>query len=285
MEGRRLHNAGWHARHADEKADGMVDVLKRNNVRVNGVATDTILFAHGYGCDQNMWRWVAPAFEGRFRTITFDHVGAGGSDLSAFDKLKYASLDGYADDVIEIARALDVRDAVYVGHSVSAMVGVLAAKKAPGLFAKLVLIGPSPRYIDDDGYRGGFTAAQIDELLDFLDSNHLGWSSAMAPVIMGNAERPELAAELNNSFCRTDPDIAKHFARTTFTSDNRADLSSVDIPVLILQCADDPIAPDYVGEYVRSSMPNATLVKLAATGHCPNLSAPRETVDAITAFV
>ncbi len=263
----------------------MVDVLKRNNVRVNGVATDTILFAHGYGCDQNMWRWVAPAFEGRFRTITFDHVGAGGSDLSAFDKLKYASLDGYADDVIEIARALDVRDAVYVGHSVSAMVGVLAAKKAPGLFAKLVLIGPSPRYIDDDGYRGGFTAAQIDELLDFLDSNHLGWSSAMAPVIMGNAERPELAAELNNSFCRTDPDIAKHFARTTFTSDNRADLSSVDIPVLILQCADDPIAPDYVGEYVRSSMPNATLVKLAATGHCPNLSAPRETVDAITAFV
>lgn len=263
----------------------MVDVLKRNNVKVHGVAGETILFAHGYGCDQNMWRWVAPAFEDRYRTITFDHVGAGHSDLSAFDKARYASLDGYADDVIEIARALNVRGGVYVGHSVSAMVGVLAARKAPELFAKLVLIGPSPRYIDDDDYRGGFTAAQIDELLGFLDSNHMGWSSTMAPVIMGNPDRPELAAELTNSFCRTDPEIAKHFARTTFTSDNRADLASVDIPVLILQCADDLIAPDYVGEYVRSKMRNATLVKLAATGHCPNLSAPKETVAAIAAFL
>lgn len=263
----------------------MVDVLKRNNVKVSGTATETILFAHGYGCDQNMWRWVAPAFEGRFRTITFDHVGAGGSDLAAFDRAKYASLDGYADDVLEIARALEVRDAVYVGHSVSAMVGVLAAKKAPELFAKLVLIGPSPRYIDDHGYRGGFTGAQIDELLEFLDSNYMGWSSAMAPVIMGNADRPELSAELTNSFCRTDPEIAKHFARTTFTSDNRADLASIDIPVLILQCSDDLIAPDYVGDYVQASMRNATLVKLAATGHCPNLSAPAETVDAIAAFI
>ncbi len=263
----------------------MIDVLRRNNVQVTGAAAESMLFAHGYGCDQNMWRWVAPAFEARYRTITFDHVGAGNSDLSAFDKSKYASLDGYADDVVEIARALDVRDGVYVGHSVSAMVGVLAAKKAPELFAKLVLIGPSPSYIDSGDYRGGFTAAQIDELLAFLDSNHMGWSSAMAPVIMGNADRPELAAELTNSFCRTDPEIAKHFARTTFTSDNRADLSSIDIPVLILQCKDDLIAPDHVGEYVQAHMRNATLVRLAATGHCPNLSAPTETVDAIAAFL
>lgn len=263
----------------------MSDVLKRNNVKVNGVGTESILFAHGYGCDQNMWRGVAPDFEDRFRTITFDHVGAGGSDLSAFDRTKYADLDGYADDVIEIARALHVRAGVFVGHSVSAMIGVLAAKKAPELFAKLILIGPSPRYIDDGDYRGGFTAEQIDELLASLDSNHMGWSAAMAPVIMGNADRPELAAELTNSFCRTDPEIAKHFARATFTSDNRADLSSIDLPVLILQCSDDVIAPDYVGEYVRSNMRNATLVKLQATGHCPNLSAPRETSDAITAFL
>ena len=263
----------------------MIDVLKRNNVKIGRVDGPTMMFAHGYGCDQNMWRWVVPAFEDRYRTITFDHVGAGDSDLTLFDKTKYATLEGYADDAIEIARTLDVRDAVFVGHSVGAMVGVLAARKAPGLFAKLVLVGPSPRYIDDDDYRGGFSATQIDELLAFLDSNHMGWSTAMAPVIMGNADRPALANELTNSFCRTDPGIAKHFARVTFTSDNRADLAAIDVPVLILQCSDDVIAPDFVGEYVRSAIAGSTLVKLAATGHCPNLSAPAETVAAIADFL
>ncbi len=263
----------------------MPDVLGRNNVRVCGAGPTTMLFAHGYGCDQNMWRWVAPAFEDRFRVVTFDHVGAGASDLGAFDRSKYDSLGGYASDVVEIARALDVRDGVFVGHSVSAMIGLLAARMAPELFAKLVMIGPSPRYIDDGDYRGGFTRDQIDELLAFLDTNHMGWSTAMAPVIMGNAARPALADELKNSFCRTDPEIAKHFARTTFTSDNRADLGAVDVPVLILQCSDDVIAPTFVGEYVRSRMKNARLVQMAATGHCPNLSAPDETVAAIAAFV
>lgn len=181
--------------------------------------------------------------------------------------------------------ALDARGAVFIGHSVGAMIGVLAAKKISDLFSKLVLVGPSPRYINDGDYRGGFTAPQIDELLTFLDSNHLGWSSAMAPVIMGNADRPELAEELTNSFCRTDPEIAKHFARVTFTSDNRADLASVDVPVLVLQCADDVIAPESVGEYVQSHMRHATLVKLAASGHCPNLSAPQETIAAIAPFL
>jgi sigma-B regulation protein RsbQ len=263
----------------------MLDVLKRNNVKTSGAGGRAMLFAHGYGCDQNMWRFVAPNFEATHRTITFDHVGAGGSDLAAFDRARYATLDAYADDMIEIMDTLDARDAIFVGHSVGAMIGVLAAKKRPGLFGKLVLVGPSPRYIDDEHYRGGFTASQIDELLTFLDTNHMGWSHAMAPVIMGNADRPELAEELDNSFCRTDPEIAKHFARVTFTSDNRADLAAIDVPVLILQCTDDVIAPEEVGEYVRANMRRATLVKLAATGHCPNLSAPEETSDAIAAFV
>jgi sigma-B regulation protein RsbQ len=262
-----------------------MSVLRRNNVHVSGAGEKAMMFAHGFGCDQAMWRFVAPAFEDDFRVVLFDHVGAGGSDLKAFSAAKYASLEGYADDVIEIARELEIEDGVFVGHSVSAMIGVLAARKAPDLFEALVLIGPSPRYIDEGDYVGGFSQAQVEELLEFLDSNHMGWSAAMAPVIMGNADRPELQHELTNSFCRTDPDIARHFARTTFLSDNRADLAQVHARALILQCAEDVIAPRAVGEYVHQSMPNSTLVLMRATGHCPNLSAPEETVSAIRAFI
>ena len=244
-----------------------------------------MMFAHGFGCDQNMWRYVAPAFEDRFRVVLFDHVGAGGSDLRAYDPEKYSTLQGYADDVVALARELGLRDGVFVGHSVSAMVGVLAAKQAPELFSDLVLVGPSPRYIDDEGYLGGFSEAQIHELLEFLDTNHMGWSQAMAPVIMGHPERPELGEELTNSFCRTDPEIARRFARATFLSDNRADLEGVTTRALILQCAEDVIAPREVGEYVHGMLPNSQLVILDATGHCPNLSAPEETIRAIRAFV
>jgi sigma-B regulation protein RsbQ len=244
-----------------------------------------MVFAHGFGCDQNMWRFVAPAFEDRYRTVLFDYVGAGGSDLSAYDAEKYASLEGYADDVIELCRELEIRGGIFVGHSVSAMIGVLASKKAPELFDKLVLVGPSPRYIDGDSYVGGFSEAQIHELLDFLDSNYMGWSQAMAPVIMGNPERPELGEELANSFCRTDPEIAKRFARTTFLSDNRADLADVKARCLVLQCAEDVIAPQCVGEYVHRNLADSELVLLKAVGHCPNLSAPEETVAAIKTFV
>ncbi len=257
----------------------------RHNVHIRGSGAQTMVFAHGFGCDQNMWRYVAPAFEDRFRVVLFDHVGAGGSDLSAYDPQKYASLEGYADDVVELCRELGVRGGVFVGHSVSAMIGVLAAKRAPELFDKLVLVGPSPRYIDDGDYVGGFSEAQIQELLDFLDSNHMGWSQAMAPVIMGNAARPELGEELTNSFCRTDPEIAKRFARATFLADNRADLEDVAAKVLILQCSEDVIAPPCVGEFVHRSLPGSELVLMQATGHCPNLSAPEETVAAIGAFV
>jgi sigma-B regulation protein RsbQ len=263
-----------------------LSVLERNNVQVSGrVDGRPMIFAHGFGCDQNMWRFVAPAFESDHRVILFDHVGAGASQLSAYDPQRYGDLGGYADDVVEICEALDLTDAVFVGHSVSSMVGVLASARAPGRIGSLVLVGPSPRYIDDEGYRGGFSRDDIEELLASLDSNFLGWSSAMAPVIMGNTDRPELGEELTASFCRTDPEIAARFARVTFMSDNRADLGGVTVPTLVLQCSADVIAPPEVGDYVHRQIRGSHLVQLEATGHCPNLSAPQETIDAIRAFV
>ncbi|MBW7963576.1 sigma-B regulation protein RsbQ [Bradyrhizobium japonicum] len=263
----------------------MAGTIKRNNVRVRGAGHRTMIFAHGFGCDQNMWRFVAPAFEKDFMTVVFDHVGAGGSDLSAYDSAKYSTLSGYAKDVVEIGTELGLKDSVFVGHSVSSMIGVLAARQAPGMFGKLVLIGPSPRYIDDDGYVGGFSAQQIEELLRFLDSNHMGWSMQMAPMIMGNPDRPELGQELTNSFCSADPEIAKAFARVTFTSDNREDLAEVSLPTLVLQCSEDIIAPPEVGEFVARNIPNSRMIVLDATGHCPNLSAPEEVIAAMRPFV
>lgn len=262
-----------------------MSAVVRNNVHASGAGATAMVFAHGFGCDQNMWRFVSPAFEDEFRVVLFDHVGAGGSDLKAYDPQKYATLAGYADDVVEIGNELGLRGAVFVGHSVSAMIGLLASLKAPGMFKSLVMVGPSPRYIDDENYVGGFKLQQITELLDFLADNHMGWSTAMAPVIMGNAGRPELGEELTNSFCRTDPDIAKEFARVTFNSDNRADLAKVTIPTLILQCSEDVIAPLAVGEYVHGQIKNSELVVLKATGHCPNLSAPEEIIAAMSGFV
>jgi sigma-B regulation protein RsbQ len=244
-----------------------------------------MLFAHGFGCDQTMWRHVAPAFEADHRVVLFDHVGSGGSDLAAYDPVKYASLGGYADDVVEICRELGLADVVFVGHSVSAMIGVLAAQRAPELFGALVMVGPSPRYVDDGGYVGGFSRADIVGLLDALDANHLGWSAQLAPVIMGTPERPELTEELTNSFCRTDPDIARQFARVTFLSDNRGDLPSVAVPTLVLQCSADAIAPDAVGRFVHDSVPGSVFVQLRATGHVPHLSAPEETTAAIRSFL
>jgi len=263
----------------------MAGTIKRNNVRVRGAGHRTMIFAHGFGCDQNMWRFVAHAFEKDFMTVVFDHVGAGGSDLSAYDSAKYSTLSGYAKDVVEIGTELGLKDSAFVGHSVSSMIGVLAARQAPGMFGKLVLIGPSPRYIDDDGYVGGFSAQQIEELLRFFDSNHMGWSMQMAPMIMGNPDRPELGQELTNNFCSTDPEIAKAFARVTFTSDNREDLAEVSLPTLVLQCSEDIIAPPEVGEFVARNIPNSRMIVLDATGHCPNLSAPEEVIAAMRPFV
>ncbi len=257
----------------------------RNHVRVYGRGSRPMVFAHGFGCDQQMWRWVTPAFEDDYRLVLFDHVGAGQSDLSAYDPRKYGTLAGYATDLLEICQALDLHDVIFVGHSVSAMIGVLAALREPQRFGQLVLVGPSPRYIDDGDYRGGFSRADIDQLLDFLDSNHLGWSAAMAPVFMGQQPDPGLAQDLSNSFCRTDPAIARDFARVTFLSDNRADLPRVQTPSLILQCREDVIAPLVVGDYVHAHLPGSQLVVLDAIGHCPHMSAPATTVAAIRAYL
>jgi sigma-B regulation protein RsbQ len=264
-----------------------MDVLVRNNVRITGRPDGPVLLlAHGFGCDQNMWRLVLPALTGRFRVVLFDYVGSGQADPAAWDAQRYSSLDGYADDVLDICAELDLTDVTFVGHSVSAMVGVLAAARRPERFARLVMVAPSPCYIDDPatGYTGGFTADDIDELLESLDSNYLGWSAATAPVIMGNPDRPELGEELTNSFCATDPAMAAVFARTTFLSDSRTELASVAVPTLVLECEQDVIAPREVGAYVHAAIPGSRLVTLDATGHCPQLSAPEATARAITGF-
>jgi sigma-B regulation protein RsbQ len=265
-----------------------VRVVARNDVRVSGGPSgQPIMFAHGYGCDQAMWRYVTPAFASEFKIVTFDHVGFGGSDPSAWTPARYSTLQAYADDVNEIIDALGLNEVIFVGHSVAAMIGVLAAITRPEQFAHLVLVGPSPRYIDepDTGYVGGFSSADIDDLLETLDSNHLGWSASMAPIVMGNPDRPELAQELAASFCRTDPRVASSFARATFLADNRADLPKVPVPCLVLQCDQDAIAGDQVGRYVDEHLPRSTFVRLEATGHCPNLSAPEETSAAIRTYL
>lgn len=262
-----------------------MSVLKKNNVMVGGGGTRTIVFSHGYGCDQNMWRFVEPLFTSDYQTVLFDHVGCGKSDLSTYTKQRYASLEAYAEDTLAILRALNLRDVIFVGHSVSATIGILAAIEAPQLFAQLVLVGPSPCYINRDGYVGGTTEAQINELLAVLESNHLGWSSSMAPAIMGRPDRPELGEELAASFCRMRPDVAYEFAKATFLSDHREAFGKVTIPSLVLQCSEDVIAPIEVGKFVHRTLPNSTFVQLKATGHCPNLSAPEETVAAIQSYL
>ncbi len=263
-----------------------MDPIIRHNVVVSGVdGAQTMIFAHGFGCDQHMWRHVAPAFADDFQVLTFDYVGAGASDVSTYHPERYATLGGYAEDVIEILEAVGARDAVFVGHSVSAMIGALACIKRPELFARLVMVGPSARYIDDAGYVGGFSPADIDELLASMDNNYLGWSRAMAPAIMGNPDRPALGDELTESFCRSDPEIARRFAEVTFRSDNREDLRHVEAPTLVLQCQNDIIAPHSAGELVRDELSDATYVVLQTSGHCPHLSAPAETIAAISSFV
>jgi len=245
-----------------------------------------MLFAHGFGCDQNMWRFVAPAFEDDYRVVLFDYVGSGKSDLSAYDPERYASLEGYASDVLDVCHALDLRDVVFVGHSVSSMVGVLAAEREPERFARLVLIGPSPRYVNDaPDYVGGFERSDIEGLLETMEKNYIGWANFLAPAIMANPDRPELAGELEASFCSTDPEIARRFAEATFYSDNRADLPRLTIPSLVLQCSADIIAPTAVGEYVHRVTPRSTFRQLQATGHCPHMSHPDETVAAIREYL
>lgn len=260
-------------------------IEQRNNVKVTGTGPITMLLAHGFGCDQNMWRFLAPNYVDRYRVITFDMVGSGRSDLSAYDKNKYGDLHGYADDVLDIIQEYAVGPVIFVGHSVSSIIGMLATIKMPERFACQVMIGPSPCYINDTDYVGGFAREDIEELLDTMDSNYLGWSSNLAPAIMGTPDQPQLAEELTNSFCRTDPNIAKHFARVTFLSDHRSDVPKSTIPTLILQCSDDMIAPVAVGEYMHRKLPHSTLRIIENVGHCPHMSAPTPSAQAIDEFL
>ena len=261
-------------------------VLVRNNVKVLGQGTQPMLFAHGFGCDQNMWRFVLPAFEDDYRIVLFDYVGSGHSDLGAYDAARYASLDGYAQDVLDVCDALDLHDVVFVGHSVSGMIGVLAANREPERFAQLIMIGPSPRYVNDaPDYAGGFERADLEGLIDMMDRNFIGWANFLAPVIMKNPDRPDLGSELEASFCSTDPVIARRFAEATFFADNRADAAASRVPSLIVQCADDAIAPQSVGEYLHRSMPGSTYRLLDVTGHCPHMSHPDETIGAIREYL
>ncbi|TCD25474.1 alpha/beta hydrolase [Pedobacter psychrodurus] len=262
-----------------------MDILKRNNVKVFGEGNTTMVFAHGYGCDQNVWQDIINTFATGYRVVSFDYVGAGLSDLSAYDPARYSTLEGYTQDILEIYEALGLTDTILVAHSVSSMIGLLAGIKRPDYFRNIVFVGPSPRYLNDGEYFGGFEKEDLDGLFEMMDNNYLGWSRALAPSIMGNAERPELGERLTNSFCATDPEIAKQFARVTFLSDNRADLPHLTVPSLTLQCSNDMIAPIAVGEYMNRNMQGNTLVVMDATGHCPHMSAPGETIKAIKDYL
>lgn len=261
------------------------DILARNNVRIMGKGTQPMLFAHGFGCDQHMWRYITPAFEEDYRIILFDYVGAGQSDLASYNPERYRSLHGYAQDVLDICAALALEDVVFVGHSVSSMIGLLAAVERPQHFSHIIMVGPSPCYINQEGYTGGFEHSDIEGLLETMEKNYIGWANFLAPRIMGNEDRPELGAELTERFCSTDPVIAGQFARATFFADNRADLPKLKKPALILQCSDDIIAPLAVGEFMHRHLPQSTLRVMKARGHCPQMSAPEETITLIQDYL
>ncbi|WP_374164130.1 alpha/beta fold hydrolase [Arcticibacter sp. MXS-1] len=263
----------------------MEDIIKRNNVLVKGEGPLTLMLAHGFGCDQNVWRYFIRAFEQQYRLVLFDYVGSGRSDLEAYNKQRYSTLSGYAQDVLDIIEALGLRDVIFIGHSVSSMIGMKAAIKCPHCFSKVIFVAPSPSYINDGDYVGGMEREDLESLFRMLENNYLGWSSTVAPLIMGNEDRPELGEELTGSFCAMDPDIARDFARVTFFSDCREDLKYLKVPSLTLQCAADMLAPPSVGSFMQQNMSLNTLVQMSATGHCPHVSAPEETIEAVRSYI
>jgi sigma-B regulation protein RsbQ len=261
------------------------NIIARNNVKVYGKGSQPMLFAHGFGCDQNMWRYVTPAFENDYKIILFDYVGAGKSDVKAYNAERYSTLQGYAKDVLEICEELELKNVIFVGHSVSAMIGLLAAIEEPSYFSRMVMVGPSPSYINDENYVGGFERQDIEGLLETMEKNYIGWANFLAPNIMANNDRPELGQELTESFCSTDPVIARQFAEATFFSDNRKDLKKNRVPVLVLQCSDDIIAPLEVGEYLAANLPHSLVRVMKARGHCPHMSEPEETISLIKQYL
>ncbi|MEG4578967.1 alpha/beta hydrolase [Microcoleus sp. MON1_C5] len=261
-------------------------ILRRNNIKLFGQGTQTMMFAHGFGCDQNMWRFVTPAFEKDYKIILFDYVGSGQSDISAYSYERYSDLNGYVQDVLDICQELALTNVIFVGHSVSTMIGLLSSIQAPNYFDRLIFVAPSPCYINDlPNYYGGFERKDIEDLLDIMDKNYIGWASFLAPMVMQNQDRPELSEELETSFCSTDPVVASRFAEVTFYSDNRTDLANASVPSLILQCTDDMVAPTEVGHYLHRHLPKSTLRLMKATGHCPHLSHPQETIDLIKEYL
>lgn len=262
-------------------------ILQRNNVTVSGREDGpTLVFAHGFGCDQRLWRWVAPAFEERFRVVVFDYVGSGKADAEAYSEERYARLEGYASDVVEVVEALECDPVIFVGHSVSGVIGVLAAIRRPELFSHLVLLCPSACYLNHPPeYSGGFERAEIEGLLDLMGKNPAGWAGFLAPLVMANPERPELEAELHESFCKMDPRVARQFAEATFFSDNRQDLSRLRKPALILQCREDAIAGPEVGRFAHEQIAGSRMVTLDATGHSPHVSHPEETIAAMSDYL
>ncbi len=263
----------------------MKNILHRNNVTIVGKGEKVMLFAHGFGCSQEAWKRITHAFEDNYKLILFDYVGAGKSDISAYDKVKYSTLDGYAQDILEISHELNIKDAIFVGHSVSSMIGALVSIKDPSIFKKLIFIAPSPCYFNIDGYKGGFEEEEIDALFEIMDDDFIKWAKLMSPKIMANPDSPELIEEMESNFCKTDREIVKDFARVTFLSDNRSDLPNIPVESLTLQCSEDFIAPLETGQYIYEHTPNNTMVILNATGHCPHMSAPEETIAAIKAFL
>lgn len=263
----------------------MIDVLKRNNVNVTGAGEKVLLFAHGFGCDQNAWKYIKNDFASDYKLVLFDYVGAGNSDISSYDFHKYNSLDGYANDILEICHALKLKDVIFIGHSVSCMIGALASIKQPAIFQKLVFIGPSPCYISKGSYVAGFDQETIDSLLEVMEEDYIRWARSLAPTIMDEKNTASLSKELSDSFCAIDPIIAKQFAKVTFLSDNRQDLPLIPIKSLTIQCSDDMIAPLVTGEYVNKHTPGNTLTVLEAYGHCPHMSYPKATVQAIRAYL
>jgi len=262
-----------------------MDVIFRNNVKVTGNGEKVLLFGHGFGCDQNTWRAIIPAFESDYKIVVFDYVGAGQSDLSAYEENKYGSLNGYAQDIVDICTTLDLKNVVFIGHSVSSMIGILALKLEPQRFEKIIFIGPSPCYLNKPGYEGGMDAEDLEDLLDVMDSNYLGWSATLAPLIMGEQNSPEFAASLTASFCATDPSIARKFARVTFLSDNREDLKDLSIPSLTIQCQDDFLTSAAIAQYINETVPNNQVVLLKSSGHCPHLSDAISVINAIKNFI
>jgi sigma-B regulation protein RsbQ len=260
-------------------------VLHRNNVHVTGEGNKAIIFAHGFGCAQELWRLIVPAFESDYKVILFDYTGSGNSDKSFYEQRKYNSLNGYTQDLLDVIKALKLDNVIFIGHSVSTIIGALAAIAHPSYFSKLVMVCPSPCYLNDEHYRGGFERDEIDALLHTMENHYLDWAAYFASKVMANGERPELKEELKDSFCKNDPVIANQFARVTFLSDNRNDLKALKTPTLILQCINDVIAPVEVGQYVHEQIEGSTLRIMEASGHCPNLSAPEETINLIKAYL